>query len=447
MRRRRQPKRRSVLPAAAAAPSSQTENPRRTEILDAAAELFGSSGFHVTLEQIAESCGILAGSLYHHFESKEAIVIELVERYRAELDQIAARATADLEGASKPIFDRIVALAEAIVACAIRHRAALLQTFYDPPANASARLVQLAKRTPGAIDEAMLSLLRAGRIEGYIRPGIDLPLLAEQLCQSMLHTGVGFFHRTPGAHQVPAIKCRMLLEGLAADTPDSAKLERSSAFAAATLMVASWGHEDKDGQAGLLQAVARTEFGRRGYEATTVRDIASAAGMSTGTVYRLIGSKDALLTAIMSAYIKDVDRSWDAILTSKATSVEKLYALLWLDINVLERFSDEFKIQLAWLRQSPPTSDHFSSFLAFTKQLRHLRTLLGEGERLGDFHTLGASETIRAHCLFELTWMSENIVRRGGTRAALALARDTILNGAAKRDRAGAQGSRSSAQA
>ena len=37
----------------------------------------------------------------------------------------------------------------------------------------------------------------------------------------------------------------------------------------------------------MLRAVARAEFGRRGYEATTVRDIAKAAGLSTGTVYRL----------------------------------------------------------------------------------------------------------------------------------------------------------------
>jgi len=33
-----------------------------------------------------------------------------------------------------------------------------------------------------------------------------------------------------------------------------------------------------------------------------------------------------------------------------AGSVEKLDAVAWLQINVLDRFQDEFKIQLAWLR-------------------------------------------------------------------------------------------------
>jgi len=53
---------------------------RRTEILDTAAALFASSGLRTSLKEIADACGILPGSLYHHFESKEAIIVELVER-------------------------------------------------------------------------------------------------------------------------------------------------------------------------------------------------------------------------------------------------------------------------------------------------------------------------------------------------------------------------------
>ncbi len=416
------------------APSStESRGARRTEILDKAAELFGSAGFHITLQEIADACGILAGSLYHHFESKDAIIIELVERFQAELHVVSAQATESLQrGDGKHIFDQIVALSEAIVSCGIRHRAALLQTFYEPPTNSSPRLAELSKQTPGEIDEAMLSLLRAGRVQGYIKPGIELNLLAEQLCQSMLHTGVGPFHETPGADQVPSLKCRILLEGLAVNPPENAKLERSNAFDAASKVIAGWGQADKGGQLGLLHAVARAEFGRRGYEATTVRDIASAAGMSTGTVYRLIGSKDALLVSIMDTYVKDIDRAWDAILTSKSTPIEKVHALAFININVLDRFNDEFKIQLSSIRQAPPTLSHIANSLTFSKQLRHLKALLLEGERHGQFRTFGASATIRAHVLFELTWMSENIVRRGGTRAALLLARETLLNGAAR---------------
>jgi Bacterial regulatory proteins, tetR family len=40
---------------------------RKTEILETAATLFASSGLRTSLKEIADACGILPGSLYHHF--------------------------------------------------------------------------------------------------------------------------------------------------------------------------------------------------------------------------------------------------------------------------------------------------------------------------------------------------------------------------------------------
>src|ERR1043165_8054263 len=45
---------------------------RRTEILQTAASLIASSGLRTSLQEIADAAGILPGSLYHHFDSKEA---------------------------------------------------------------------------------------------------------------------------------------------------------------------------------------------------------------------------------------------------------------------------------------------------------------------------------------------------------------------------------------
>ena len=58
-------------------------NRRRDEILRAAAGLFASDGYASTsMREVAAASGILPGSLYHHFESKEAIAVELVEDTR-----------------------------------------------------------------------------------------------------------------------------------------------------------------------------------------------------------------------------------------------------------------------------------------------------------------------------------------------------------------------------
>ncbi|HEY9266382.1 MAG TPA: helix-turn-helix domain-containing protein, partial [Mycobacterium sp.] len=59
---------------------------RRTEILQTAASLIATSGLRTSLQEIADAAGILPGSLYHHFESKEAILVELLRRYHADLD-------------------------------------------------------------------------------------------------------------------------------------------------------------------------------------------------------------------------------------------------------------------------------------------------------------------------------------------------------------------------
>ena len=50
---------------------------------------------------------------------------------------------------------------------------------------------------------------------------------------------------------------------------------------------------------------------------------------------------------------------------------------MWVNTNVLDRFRDEYKIQLAWLRQAPPDPPNLA--WSFTKQLRQMKDLLAAG--------------------------------------------------------------------
>jgi AcrR family transcriptional regulator len=59
---------------------------RRAALLAIAARLFAERGFkNTTVRDIAEEAGILSGSLYHHFASKEAMVDELLDTFQTEL--------------------------------------------------------------------------------------------------------------------------------------------------------------------------------------------------------------------------------------------------------------------------------------------------------------------------------------------------------------------------
>ena len=90
---------------------------RRHEILDTASSVFATSGLRTTLQEIAEASGIQPGSLYHHFESKEAIIVELVKRYHVDLDRQAEIALKELrESDPADIVDRITSFSTAIAA-------------------------------------------------------------------------------------------------------------------------------------------------------------------------------------------------------------------------------------------------------------------------------------------------------------------------------------------
>jgi AcrR family transcriptional regulator len=210
-------------------------------------------------------------------------------------------------------------------------------------------------------------------------------------------------------------------------------LDRSNAFKAAHDVIETWADDseaDPSDKAAHVRAVARAEFGRKGYEATTIRDIASAAALGTGTVYRVIGSKDELLDSIMRSFGRKVEAGWVSVLRSDATPIEKLDALSWVNVNALDQFSDEFRIQLAWMRQSPPTANPGWSY---AMRLRQMKSLLSEGIRSGEIRTDTPSTAMLARCVIGVQWIPENILRAIGTRASLLHARDTVLRGVAVR--------------
>jgi TetR/AcrR family transcriptional regulator, cholesterol catabolism regulator len=70
---------------------------RRIQLLDAAARLFNERGFHATsMRDIAKEVGMLSGSIYYHFQSKEEMLLAVYEqgmqRIAEEVDRAVAAA-------------------------------------------------------------------------------------------------------------------------------------------------------------------------------------------------------------------------------------------------------------------------------------------------------------------------------------------------------------------
>ena len=103
----------------------------------------------------------------------------------------------------------------------------------------------------------------------------------------------------------------------------------------------------------ILEAVARL-FKEHGYDATSVRDIARAAGISQATLYYYIGSKQDALVAIYNAAM---DAKLDQVLAvarSTARPAEKLRAFVRAELRSIDHDHNRWAIIQRERNSLPP---------------------------------------------------------------------------------------------
>src|SRR3954470_8985566 len=78
-----------------ARPKSSDHELKRDEILDVAAQCFADKSYHAaSMNDIAAACGTSKARLYHYYESKEAILFDLLDRYTQRLLALIGQAEA-----------------------------------------------------------------------------------------------------------------------------------------------------------------------------------------------------------------------------------------------------------------------------------------------------------------------------------------------------------------
>ena len=78
-----------------ARPKSQQHELKRDEILDVAAQCFADRSYPAaSMNDIAAACGTSKARLYHYYDSKEAILFDLLDRYTQRLLAIIGQAEA-----------------------------------------------------------------------------------------------------------------------------------------------------------------------------------------------------------------------------------------------------------------------------------------------------------------------------------------------------------------
>ena len=173
---------------------------RRDQILEIAADLFASKGFHgVSVSEIGRACGISGPALYKHFDSKDAVLAAmLVGISERLLDEGRSRV-----GKAADAREAVEALIEWHIDFALRHRALIVvqdRDWQSLPAEARERVRSLQREY---VDLWATQLQRR-------HPGLAL-----DRGRAMAHATFGLINSTPHSSLLPPEDMHELLSAMA----------------------------------------------------------------------------------------------------------------------------------------------------------------------------------------------------------------------------------------
>ena len=187
---------------------------RREELLAIAAELFAQRGFkNTTVRDIADAAGILSGSLYHHFDSKESMVDEILSSFQTALfEQYDEVAGSDLDPRAK--FEAVIRISFDAIhdhhsEVAIYQNDAAYLAEFDRFGYLNERNDQMRKLWVGLLEEGVRS--------GDFRPDLDTEVVY-RFIRDTVWVAVRWYR--PGgdlsAHDVADQYLSILLDGISA---------------------------------------------------------------------------------------------------------------------------------------------------------------------------------------------------------------------------------------
>ncbi len=412
------------------APHPPPASARADDVRRTAARLFEQSGYSATtMSDIADALGILPGSLYHHFASKEEIAVDLLSSYSQALTELGTAAARRPEPSPSEPESLIRQLAGDVTTLAFRHAAAVRLSAYEAPSVSTERFTAAIAFRSAALDRAWRTAVQSLATAGT-HPAADLGLLRFTLQQLTSRAPLYYPADTRG-DEIAGHLCDILLHGLLADAPDFGNLDRSAPHQAALDAISRWGPPDPaDGATGDILAAARSEFARRGYEATTIRDIARAAGVGMATLYRRVESKESLLRTIIDVYADCLDQAFSAVMSAGSGEPERLYALTRVFGHASRHFREESQIvSFGWFGHEAASSPVHDYFIATQRRFDAMAELLRHGAQQGTVRPVAGPREMAVH-FRSVLWLRFHEHARTSEARAFTFLRQSLLQGA-----------------
>ena len=170
-----------------------------------------------------------------------------------------------------------------------------------------------------------------------------------------------------------------------------------------------------------LLRIAGALFAERGFKNTTVRDIADAAGILSGSLYHHFDSKESMVDELLSTFQTALFKTYDEITGSDLDARAKVDAVVRASFDAIHDHHDEvaiFQGDATFLM----TFDRFSYLREHNERFRAMwLDLLQEGMRSGALRSdLDAELTYRF--IRDTVWVAVNWYRPGGELTAQQVA-------------------------
>ena len=197
----------------------------------------------------------------------------------------------------------------------------------------------------------------------------------------------------------------------------------------------------KEARPGEIISAALQLFLNKGFAATKIDDVAHAAGVTKGTVYLYLNSKEVLFqAAVRETVLPNISRAEFAIAAAGQSATEQLRAAVsqWAK-NIDESRGSLFKLLIAEGGNFPELADFY--FEEVVKRIQDsIAQIIHKGMKSGEFRTLDAEElarTLFAPLVLTNIWRhthKDKCAQQTGLATLAEFHLDVVLNGITLRE-------------
>lgn len=186
----------------------------RQRILDAAAHVFSQRGYALAyLKDIAKEAGTPIGNLYYYFESREAIVEEILNKVTSEIDENVRR---DLAAAPETanLAERLSLAIRSHLRWLLAHRNSYLRAYLMVIDQIPEEIRNRHLPLPRAYGDLWRELVQSGRAGGQIREDLDLTVVRLLIIGSLNYSLRWFRSGRMSVEQVAEQAATIFLNGI-----------------------------------------------------------------------------------------------------------------------------------------------------------------------------------------------------------------------------------------